>query len=469
MSKLTENAIELLAIEDLEALGYQYLYGPDIAPDGKSPERHSYADVVLTDRLHNAIRRINPDVPPLAQMEALKEVQRIHSPDLTTNNKAFHKLLTEGVPVSKRVDGEDRGDKVWLVDFRQPDNNEFLVVNQFTVIENGKNKRPDLVLFVNGLPLVVVELKNAADENATVKSAFKQLQTYKETIPSLFTYNGLMVISDGLEAKAGSLSAGFSRFMSWKTADGQSVASTLISEMETLLKGMLNKPTVLDLVRHFTVFEETKKEDPKTGITTIETIKKIAAYHQFYAVNKAVESTLKAAATDGDRKGGVVWHTQGSGKSLSMVFYTGKIVLALDNPTVLVITDRNDLDDQLFETFADSKQLLRQTPIQAENREHLKALLKVASGGVVFSTIQKFQPQEGNEFEELSARKNIVVIADEAHRTQYGFSAKTVDEKDGEEMSSVKKSSMVLPNTCGMHCRMRPIWVSLAPLSKVPM
>ncbi|MEZ4931697.1 MAG: type I restriction endonuclease [Saprospiraceae bacterium] len=368
MSKLTENAIELLAIEDLEALGYQYLYGPDIAPDGKSPERHSYADVVLTDRLHNAIRRINPDVPPLAQMEALKEVQRIHSPDLTTNNKAFHKLLTEGVPVSKRVDGEDRGDKVWLVDFRQPDNNEFLVVNQFTVIENGKNKRPDLVLFVNGLPLVVVELKNAADENATVKSAFKQLQTYKETIPSLFTYNGLMVISDGLEAKAGSLSAGFSRFMSWKTADGQSVASTLISEMETLLKGMLNKPTVLDLVRHFTVFEETKKEDPKTGITTIETIKKIAAYHQFYAVNKAVESTLKAAATDGDRKGGVVWHTQGSGKSLSMVFYTGKIVLALDNPTVLVITDRNDLDDKLFETLADSKQLLRQTPIKQRTR-----------------------------------------------------------------------------------------------------
>lgn len=430
MSKITENDIELLAIEDLENLGYKYLYGPDIAPDGENPERQSYEDVLLSDRLRNAISRINPNVPYNAQTDALKQVQRISSPELITNNKDFHRLLTEGVTVDKRVDGEDRGDKVWLVDFKNPERNEFLVVNQLTVIENNKNKRPDIVLFINGLPLVVIELKNAVDENATVRAAYKQLQTYKATIPSLFNYNGLLVISDGLEAKAGSLSAGFSRFMTWKTADGKTEASHLISQQETLIKGMLNKATLLDLIRHFVVFEESKKEDAKTGITSIETVKKLAAYHQYYAVNKAVESTLIAAAENGDRKGGVVWHTQGSGKSLSMVFYTGKIVLALNNPTILVITDRNDLDDQLFDTFAASKQLLRQKPIQASDREDLKKLLKVASGGVVFSTIQKFQPEEGNEYEELSARKNIVVIADEAHRTQYGFRAKTVDVKD---------------------------------------
>ena len=430
MSKVTENDIELLAVEDLENLGYQYLYGPDIAPDGENPERQSYGDVLLVDRLKNAVSRINSNVPYNAQADALKQVQRTSSPELITNNRDFHRLLTEGVTVDKRVNGEDRGDKVWLVDFNNPGNNEFLVVNQFTVIENNKNKRPDIVLFVNGIPLVVIELKNAVDENATVKTAYKQLQTYKATIPSLFNYNGLMVISDGLEAKAGSLSAGYSRFMSWKTADGRTEASHLVSQQDTLIKGMLNKATLLDLIRHFIVFEESKKEDPKKGTISIETVKKLAAYHQYYAVNKAVESTLKAAAANGDRKGGVVWHTQGSGKSLSMVFYSGKIVLALDNPTVLVITDRNDLDDQLFDTFAASKQLLRQKPVQANDREHLKKLLKVASGGVVFSTIQKFQPEEGNEYEKLSDRKNIVVIADEAHRTQYGFKAKTVDEKD---------------------------------------
>ncbi|CAC9436592.1 Type I restriction-modification system, restriction subunit R (EC 3.1.21.3) [uncultured Gammaproteobacteria bacterium] len=302
-----------------------------------------------------------------------------------------------------------------------------------------------------------MELKNAADENASVKSAYKQLQTYKASIPSLFTYNGLMIISDGLEAKAGSLSAGLSRFMAWKTADGKEEASHLVSQLETLIKGMLNKETLLDLIRHFIVFEKSKTEDPKTGVVTIETVKKLAAYHQYYAVNRAVESTLRATGhtlekqtpvsqvmedpasygvagvknqPKGDRKGGVVWHTQGSGKSLSMVFFTGKIVLALDNPTILVITDRNDLDDQLFDTFAASTQLLRQEPRQVENRDQLKELLQVASGGVIFSTIQKFQPDEGNVFDTLSERENIVVIADEAHRTQYGFKAKTIDDKD---------------------------------------
>ena len=463
--RITENIIEAFAIELLDKLGYEYIYAPDIAYDGENPERDSYAQVLLLNRLKNAVKRINPDIPADAQTEAIKEIQRIASPELLTNNETFHRLLTEGIPVSKRVDGDDRGDRVWLVDFKNPHNNEFVVANQFTIIENGNNKRPDVMLFVNGIPLVVIELKNAAHENTTIYSAFKQVETYKAIIPSLFTYNGFVVISDGLEAKAGSISSGFSRFMSWKSADGKAEASHLVSQLETLIQGMLNKETLIDLIRHFIVFEKSKKVDAETGITTISTVKKLAAYHQYYAVNRAVESTLRATGFTvehslprqsgetsvsmvmespesyglpgvkkqpiGDRKGGVVWHTQGSGKSLSMVFYTGKIVLALNNPTILVITDRNDLDDQLFDTFAASKQLLRQEPVQADDRNQLKDLLKVASGGVVFATVQKFQPEEGNVYELLSDRKNIVVIADEAHRTQYGFKAKTIDAKDG--------------------------------------
>lgn len=606
MIRITEDHIELLAIQRLESHGYQYLYGTDIAPDGHSPERDTFEQVLLVNRLKNAVQEINPDIPADAQTEAIKEIKRIASPELLANNETFHRLLTEGIPVTKRVQGDDRGDRVWLIDFKNPQNNEFLVVNQFTIVENHQNKRPDIILFVNGLPLVVIELKNAVDENATIHSAYKQIETYKAIIPSLFTYNAFNIISDGLEAKAGSLSAGFSRYMAWKTADGKTEASHLVSQLETLIQGMLNKETLLDLIRHFTVFEKSKKEDAKTGITTITTVKKLAAYHQYYAVNRAVESTLRASGfayfseeqevintspldelsknglvkrasqsyfelpynpklkerarelrqagnlsevlfwnqvknkqfkgydfdrqkiignyivdfycsncnvvieidgrsheekqeydakrdsyleslglnvihipvqdilknldvtmrwlhnhpalmgtppsegnfvaespesyglpgisrqQPGDRKAGVVWHTQGSGKSLSMVFYTGKVVLALNNPTILVITDRNDLDDQLFDTFAASKQLLRQEPVQAQDRTHLRELLKVASGGVVFTTIQKFQPEEGNVYEQLSDRKNIVVIADEAHRTQYGFSAKTIDAKDSE-------------------------------------
>lgn len=459
MTRITENIIESFAIELLEKLGYEYIYAPDIAPDSENPERNSYEEVLLVNRLHNAVKRINHSIPADAQTEAIKEIQRIASPELLVNNETFHRLLTEGIPVSKHVDGDDRGDRVWLIDFKNPHNNDFVVANQFTIIENGNNKRPDVILFVNGIPLVVIELKNAADENTTINSAFKQVETYKAIIPSLFTYNGFVVISDGLEAKAGSTSAGFSRYMAWKSADGKAEASHLVSQLETLIQGMLNKETLIDLIRHFIVFEKSKKEDTETGITTISTVKKLAAYHQYYAVNRAVESTLRATGFTvehetplsmvmespesygvpgvknqpiGDRKGGVVWHTQGSGKSLSMVFYTGKIVLALDNPTILVITDRNDLDDQLFDTFAASKQLLRQEPVQSEDRNQLKELLKVASGGVVFATVQKFQPEEGNVYELLSDRKNIVVIADEAHRTQYGFKAKTIDAKDGQ-------------------------------------
>ncbi len=475
MHRITESEIENLTIELLESLGYQYIYGPDIAPDaeGASPiihgtwrcapkKRNSFENVMLTDCLQTAVRRINPTLPASAIEDAIKQIQRILSPELIANNETFHRMLTEGVKVSYQNDGKERGDLVWLVDFKNPENNDFVVCNQFTVASTSSGhgsatgtvtKRPDVILFVNGLPLVVIELKNPADENATVRSAFKQIQTYKSAIPSLFTYNGFCVISDGLEARAGTISSGYSRFMAWKTSDGRKEASPLIGQLETLISGMLNKETVLDLIRHFIVFEKNKKEDIKTGIINVETVKKLAAYHQYYAVNRAVESTLRAAAItketlmvrenpsdyglpdvmqqpEGDRRGGVVWHTQGSGKSLSMVFYTGKIVLKMDNPTIVVITDRNDLDDQLFDTFAACKQLLRQAPVQAENRENLKELLKIASGGIIFTTIQKFQPDEGNVYEKLSDRKNIVVIADEAHRTQYGFKAKTIDDKD---------------------------------------
>lgn len=451
---MTENQIELLALDLLQGQGYEYINGVDIAPDSASAERQTFEEVILKERLEKAVSRINIGIPPDAQQDAVKQILRIASPDLLANNEAFHRLLTEGIPVTKRVDGQERGDRVFLVDFDNPLHNEFLVVNQFTIIENGVNKRPDIILFVNGLPLVVMELKNAVNEKTTVGAAFRQIETYKAMIPSLFTFNSFSVISDGLEAKAGTISAGLSRFMAWKSIDGTIEASHLISQLDTLIKGMLNPSTLLDLIRHFVVFEKSKKEDVE-GIVTVQTVKKVAAYHQYYAVNRAVESTRRASGfsvkpnyktfnedpesyglpgvkqqPEGDRKGGVVWHTQGSGKSLSMVFYTGKIVLALDNPTVLVITDRNDLDDQLFDTFAASKQLLRQDPIQATDRKQLKDLLKVNSGGVIFTTIQKFQPEEGNVYETLSERENIIVIADEAHRTQYGFSAKTVDDKD---------------------------------------
>ncbi|MBI5141842.1 MAG: type I restriction endonuclease subunit R [Nitrospirae bacterium] len=460
-NNLTESAIEALAIELFEKLGYQHVYAPDIAPDSETPERERFEDVLLLERLRPAVARINPGLPAEVREDAIKQIQRLNSPELIANNEAFHRMLTEGIKVTYQDRGNERGDLVWLVDFSNPDNNEFVVANQFTVIENHQNKRPDVVLFVNGLPLVVVELKNAADENATIKAAYQQLQTYKDVIPSLFTYNGMLVISDGLEARVGSLSAGLSRFMAWKTADGRLEASPLISQLETLINGMLNKATLLDLLRHFIVFEKSKKEDPATGVVSIHTVKKLAAYHQYYAVNAAVASTLRAASIaeplmvaepprayglpdvmsqpKGDKKAGVVWHTQGSGKSLSMVFYTGKIVLALDNPTIVMITDRNDLDDQLFDTFAACAQVLRQEPRQVEDRQQLKDLLKVASGGVIFTTIQKFQPEEGNVYEELTGRRNVVVIADEAHRTQYGFAAKTVDEKDAQGSVTGKK------------------------------
>ena len=294
MPPLHESDIEQMLIDLLKAKGYKYLYGPDIAPDGDNPLRESFETVVLRDKLENAVKRLNPSLPYSVQNEAIKTVLRISSPDVLANNEEFHRLLTEGIPVSVFKDGVERGDRVWLIDFNDPWNNEFMVVNQFTIIENGHNRRPDVLLIVNGLPLVVIELKNAADENATVQSAYRQIETYKQQIPSLFTYNALVVISDGLEARAGSLSAGFSRYSAWKSEDGENIASHLVSELEVLVNGMMRKDTLLDLIRSFTVFEKQKQEDLKTGLTTIKTVKKIAAYHQYYAVNKAIESTIRA-------------------------------------------------------------------------------------------------------------------------------------------------------------------------------
>jgi type I restriction enzyme R subunit len=438
MSKiLYESEIEQIALELLrDENGYTVLYGPDLI-EGANPER-IYSEVILQARLRAAIDRINPHIPTEAREDAFKKALRAPALTIIDNNEAFHCLLTEGVDIKFSVgDGKSRTDKVWLVDFANPDNNEFIAVNQFTVIEGQANKRPDIVLFINGLPLVVMELKNAADENADVQAAFHQLQTYQQVIPSLFTTNAFLVISDGWFAKAGTISSDYARFMEWKSVDGaRAVDSAHEPEMEPLIKGLLNKKTLLDVIRHFIVFEKTKEK----------TIKKVAAYHQYFAVNKAIASTIRASASErgsfvsehpavyglpsverqpkGDKRAGVVWHTQGSGKSLSMVFYAGKLVLAeeLNNPTLVVLTDRNDLDQQLFETFSNCQQLLRQTPAQAANRDDLKKLLSVASGGIVFTTIQKFLPEEtGAKYPTLTERRNVVVIADEAHRSQYDF------------------------------------------------
>ena len=421
---LSEDNIEQIIIQEFIELGYASVNGPDISPDGTATERE-YDEVVLKNRLRNAIGKLNPNVPRDAQNEAVKKVLRTYNPNLFQNNYTFHKYLTEGVDVEYRKGDRNIGDKVWLIDYTNPTNNEFLVVNQLTIIENNSNKRPDIILFVNGLPLVVIELKNAVDVNATIHSAFNQLQTYKSTIPSLFVYNSLLIVSDGWDALYGSVTSPKQFFVPWKSIDGKLVAHEDIPQMEVMVKGMLNKKVLPDLIRHYILFHQNKEE-----LTKI-----VPRYHQYFAVNKAVETTKRATSVNGDQRAGVIWHTQGSGKSLTMVFYAGKLVLALNNPTLVVLTDRNDLDDQLFDTFSLSQDLLRQTPVQAENRDDLKRKLSVSSGGIVFTTIQKFLPEiqekidigEGKtknikgKFELLSERRNIVVIADEAHRSQYDF------------------------------------------------
>lgn len=372
---ITESEIEQACLNILSELGYGIVSGPDIACDGPNPERKSYADVLLLDRLRTAIDKLNPNIPADAKEEAIKQLLRSESPDLVINNHRFHKMLANGVDVEFRRGDRVVSDKVWLFDFENISRNEFLAVNQYTIIENNHNRRPDIILFVNGLPLVVIELKNPADENATALSAFKQFQTYKTQIPTLFNFNEILVVSDGFDAKAGTITSDWERFLPWKTIDGKEKASKAMPQIEVLLKGMLQKETLLDLVRHFVVFEQEK--DTKDGSVKIS--KKIAAYHQYHAVNKAIDETLKAASVKGNKRCGVVWHTQGSGKSLSMLFYAGKLVLALDNPTIVVLTDRNDLDDQLYGTFSRCNELLRQSPVQADSRAKLREYLQVSS------------------------------------------------------------------------------------------
>lgn len=446
--RITESAVEEFCLEVLENQGFRFV----------SPEQLNRVDpqkVVVEETLREMVAVLNPNVPEQARDTALRMVLSLSSQNLLENNEEFHRYLTEGIKVEIQKDGEARGEIVNLVDFGCPTNNRLEITNQFTVQASQRGtivtKRPDVLVLVNGMPLVVIELKNPSDENATVRKAYDQLQTYKQEIPRLFDYNTVLVASDGIESRAGSLTAGFSRFMRWKTVDGIKEDDKVIPQIETLCKGLLRPDVLLDLIKQFTVFEKSESED-ENGLKQIQTVKKIAAYHQFHAVNRAVESTKRATAVSdrvmedpvaygnlptvkdqpaGDQKAGVVWHTQGSGKSLSMVFYTGKIVLALNNPTVVVLTDRNDLDQQLFDTFAGCKQLLRQTPVQAEDRDHLKELLKTEGGGIIFTTIQKFAPEEGSSvYETLSERRNIVVMADEAHRSQYGFAAKTVEKGD---------------------------------------
>ncbi|CUH60212.1 type I restriction endonuclease subunit R [Thalassobacter stenotrophicus] len=416
----TEDLVEQVALGILQELGWRYENPVSIAPDGPERLRVSNTETVLSGVLEAAARRLNPSIPDDALHVALKQVQVSETPSLIEENRRIHRMLVDGVDVEyRRPDGSIKGDKVRLIDFGEPANNDLMVTNQFTVVEGGHNRRPDVVAFVNGLPLVVIELKNAASENATIEDAFNQLQTYKAQIPSLFRTNAALITSDGLLARVGSLSAGEDRFMPWRTVTGAQDDFTPEGpkEMETLLRGLMQPENLLQLVRDFTVFG-----DKGDGVFKI-----IAGYHQFHGARKALTSAVKAVDEHGDRKVGVIWHTQGSGKSFLMAFFAGLLVRApeMQNPTILVVTDRNDLDDQLYGTFSLCRDLVRQTPEQIADRDDLRQKLDRRSGGVIFSTLQKFSPMAGEEdFPMLSDRRNIVVIADEAHRSQYGFDAK---------------------------------------------
>jgi type I restriction enzyme R subunit len=432
---LNESTVEDATLTWFGDLGYVIAHGPHLAPGEPASERDGFGDVVLVGRLREAIQRLNPDTPDEAREEALRKVLRVGLPSLTQTNRAFHKMLRDGVEVEyPRPDGTIAGGRVRLVDFDDTAANDWLAVNQFTVIEGQSNRRPDIVVFVNGLPLGLIELKNAADEDATIWTAYDQLRTYKAEIPSLLRYNAALVVSDGLEARIGSLTANQEWFKVWRTIDGEGDAPSTALELEVLVRGVFDRRRFLDLLEHFIVFEE--NEDGKLH-------KIIAGYHQFHAVNMAVQETIRASGMEdkprfsdnlgvswsgrmhdgkpGDRRAGVVWHTQGSGKSFSMLFYAARVVRhpAMQNPTLVVLTDRNDLDDQLFGQFQRCHDILGQTPVQAASRELLRELLAVASGGVVFTTIQKFLPDKGERMPQLSDRRNIIVIADEAHRSQY--------------------------------------------------
>ncbi|WP_346380623.1 type I restriction endonuclease subunit R [Acidithiobacillus sp.] len=420
MSLIDENMAEQAALGWFEELGYLRAFGPDLAPDGPQQERDTYKQVVLTDRLLTALTRLNPHLPASALEDAFRQITHSNIVGLMQANRQFHRWLTDGVPVEINRDGETLGDAAKLIDFNHPDNNEWLVVNQYSVEGPKHTRRPDVVVFVNGLPLAVIELKNPADTNADIWKAFDQLQTYKVDIPELFVYNEVLVISDYTLARAGSLSADQERFTAWRTIDGVALDPLgELQQLETLIRGLFSKDLFLDYLRHFVLFEEDGN------------VKKIAAYHQFHAVRVAVQSAIQASQPGGTRKGGVIWHTQGSGKSLEMTCLAGYLMgePAMANPTIVVVTDRNDLDSQLFEIYAAATDLLRETPIQAETRQDLRdKLAKRPSGGILFTTIQKFSPlEEEDTFPELSDRANIIVICDEAHRSQYGFGASLSD------------------------------------------
>ncbi|MBF0280984.1 MAG: type I restriction endonuclease subunit R [Zetaproteobacteria bacterium] len=472
---LDENAIEQNLIDLLGQQGYSYFNDAAINPTSDNPQRDAFDSVVLEKQFQASLRKLNPDIPEPALHEAFQHVLHLGSNDTMTNNEKFHQMLCDGVTVEHfqpsspalLPDGEG-GDGhcyylVKLIDFANLQNNDLWAVNQFVIKENNQSKRLDVILFVNGLPLVVIELKSAISEKATLERAYTQIQNYKSAIPSIFNYNALCVISDGIDARTSTVSAPYSRYLAWKSPAKEE--NGILPELHIMAEQMLGPEVLLKLIRFNTVFESEEIKDEKTGILSLVKIKKVAAYHQFYVVEKAVQSTLRAVAAAvgagfmpahvgagfmsaheapenyglksvqsqpvGDRKIGVVWHTQGSGKSLSMVFYAGQLVVepAMKNPTIVILTDRNDLDDQLFGTFGNCTSLLRQTPVQANNREHLKELLTVTGGGIVFTTIQKFYPENGSDtYDALSGRTNIVVVADEAHRSQYGFTGKVDDE-----------------------------------------
>ena len=464
---MTENHIEQSLIDQLVRQGYTYFAGPDIAPYSINPQRENFASVIFENHFKNCLKKLNPTLPDSALIEAYNKVLNLGTEDIMENNERFHTLLTNGVTVEFTIDGRTKGINVNLLDVENPENNSFWVVNQLVVKENNNEKRFDVVLFINGLPLVFIELKNATDEKATTRKAYTQIQNYQKAVPSIFHYNALCIISDGIDAAVSSVSAPFNRYLTWKApaivksnegehSNEYAIAAEPISaygntDLQVLTKHMLDKKVLVELIRYCTVFEKDEKKDERTGLISQVKIKKVAAYHQYYAVQKAVQETLRAThAEDGDRKVGVVWHTQGSGKSLSMVFYSGQIIThpQMGNPTIVILTDRNDLDDQLFGTFGNCVGLLRQTPVQANSREHIKELLKVSGGGVIFTTIQKFAPAEGNVYESLSERTNIVVVADEAHRSQYGFKGRVVDSDEGSEIKygNAKYLRDALPN-----------------------
>lgn len=448
-----EDTLEQASLEILQSLGYDYIHGKELSPGAEFSERESYRDVILKERVRNALFSINKGFPHDALDQAFRQIIAFNSPSLEENNRYFHNLMVNGIDVSFKEDGNIRTKKAYIIDFDNPDNNEFLAVNQFTVVGN-ENKRPDIVIFVNGIPLVVIELKNASDENVGIEEAYNQIQTYKKDIQALFNYNAFCVLSDGINAKVGTITSNIERYMNWRTVDGEDVAPLTMPQYDVLISGMFPKERLLDIIQNFILFQndskDIKDEDGnKIGESQV-TIKILAGYHQYFAVKKAIEKTRISTAENGDRKIGVIWHTQGSGKSFSMVFYSRNLIKEFNNPTIVVLTDRNDLDEQLFSTFSKSKDFLGEEAKRADKRilseedklanvsskDNSKAKYGLfdllngrESGGIIFTTIQKFKPEDG-DMPVLTDRKNVIVIADEAHRSQYGLDAETSSEGD---------------------------------------